>query len=177
MGKLNIAHHKSYHPYRRDNIERVRRDEEEAAQNEAKEEGRVLLADSEARIDLLRGKAGLGREGKLKGKEKEGIEDITGGVGLSVGSGGHINLFEDLEQVGYCLYSSLLHYTYRIHTIQLSVIRSTKSKKADPVETEKGVPLAPSAKDLKPWYVANNVEQDQDAEKEKEGWDGRTYVS
>ena len=28
MGKLNIAHHKSYHPYRRDNIERVRRDEE-----------------------------------------------------------------------------------------------------------------------------------------------------
>jgi hypothetical protein len=27
MGKLNIAHHKSYHPYRLDNIERVSRDE------------------------------------------------------------------------------------------------------------------------------------------------------
>jgi hypothetical protein len=44
MGKLNIAHHKSYHPYRRDNIEKVRRDEEEARQKEAKEEGRMMLA-------------------------------------------------------------------------------------------------------------------------------------
>jgi N-terminal domain of CBF1 interacting co-repressor CIR len=44
MGKLNIAHHKSYHPYRRDNIEKVRRDEEEARLKEAKEEGRMMLA-------------------------------------------------------------------------------------------------------------------------------------
>lgn len=44
MGKLNIAHHKSYHPYRRDNIERVRRDEEEARLKDAKEEGRLMLA-------------------------------------------------------------------------------------------------------------------------------------
>lgn len=44
MGKLNIAHHKSYHPYRRDNIDRVRRDEEEAHLKEAAAEGRMLLA-------------------------------------------------------------------------------------------------------------------------------------
>jgi hypothetical protein len=44
IGKLNIAHHKSYHPYRRDNIEKVRRDEEEARQQEPREEGRMLLA-------------------------------------------------------------------------------------------------------------------------------------
>lgn len=44
MGKLNIAHHKSYHPYRRDNIEKVRRDEEEARLKESKEEGRMMLA-------------------------------------------------------------------------------------------------------------------------------------
>jgi hypothetical protein len=44
MGKLNIAHHKSYHPYRRDNIERVRKDEEEAQLKEAAAEGRMLLA-------------------------------------------------------------------------------------------------------------------------------------
>ena len=43
-GKLNIAHHKSYHPYRRDNIEKVRRDEEEVRLKEAKEEGRMSLA-------------------------------------------------------------------------------------------------------------------------------------
>lgn len=44
MGKLNIAHHKSYHPYRRDNIERVRRDEEEARRKEESEDGRMMLA-------------------------------------------------------------------------------------------------------------------------------------
>jgi hypothetical protein len=44
MGRLVIAHHKSYHPYRRDNIERVRRDEEEAQLKEEKAEGRMLLA-------------------------------------------------------------------------------------------------------------------------------------
>lgn len=44
MGKLNIAHHKSYHPYRRDNIERVKKDEEEARLKETVAEGRMLLA-------------------------------------------------------------------------------------------------------------------------------------
>lgn len=44
MGRLVIAHHKSYHPYRRDNIEKVRKDEEEARLKEEKEEGRMMLA-------------------------------------------------------------------------------------------------------------------------------------
>ena len=44
MGRLVIAHHKSYHPYRADNIERVKQDEEEARLQEAKEEGRLRLA-------------------------------------------------------------------------------------------------------------------------------------
>ncbi|KAF8207643.1 hypothetical protein K438DRAFT_1930736 [Mycena galopus ATCC 62051] len=59
-GKLNIARHKSYHPYRCENIEKVRHDEEEARRNEAKEEGRMLLADSEAWVDLFsEGRAGV----------------------------------------------------------------------------------------------------------------------
>ena len=45
-----------------------------------KEEGRVLLADSEVRIDLLRGKARLGGGSKGKGMKKEIVEHITGGV-------------------------------------------------------------------------------------------------
>lgn len=44
MGKLNIAHHKSYHPYRRDNIERVRRDEEAERLKEEQEEGKMMVA-------------------------------------------------------------------------------------------------------------------------------------
>lgn len=105
MGKLNIAHHKSYHPYRRDNIERVRRDEEEAAAKEAREDGRIALADSEARIELLRERSGLNKaksngKGKGKGKEEETVESITGGAMRQLtGSGGHINFFEGLENV------------------------------------------------------------------------------
>jgi hypothetical protein len=101
MGKLNIAHHKSYHPYRRDNIERVRRDEEEAAQKEAEAEGKVVLADAEARLDLLQERAGLGKgKGKKKDDDMKAIEDARASVVAKDSNQGHINLFEDLEQVG-----------------------------------------------------------------------------
>ena len=101
MGKLNIAHHKSYHPYRRDNIERVRRDEEEAAQKEAEAEGRVVLADAEARLGILRERAGLGKgKGKKKEDDMKIIEDAKVAIATSSSHQGHINLFEDVEQVG-----------------------------------------------------------------------------
>ena len=44
MGKLNIAHHKSYHPYRLDNIERVRRDEAAAKRKQTEDTDRALVA-------------------------------------------------------------------------------------------------------------------------------------
>ncbi|KDQ52245.1 hypothetical protein JAAARDRAFT_50362 [Jaapia argillacea MUCL 33604] len=148
MGKLNIAHHKSYHPYRRDNIERVRRDEEEARQKEASEDGRMRLADSEARIDLLRLKAGLDRKGKGKKREEDdmtAIENRVQDVEVSlettsiVTAKGHINLFEDIEQ--------------QTMSQALKLV-----KKSTTLEAEKGVPLAPSAKDLKPWYSERDKE-------------------
>ncbi|KAF4568289.1 hypothetical protein EYR40_010313 [Pleurotus pulmonarius] len=149
MGKLNIAHHKSYHPYRRDNIERVRKDEEEAARKEAQEEGRMMLADSEARIDLLRERAGTKRESSSSKSRKrddfdeerleEQVATTSAPQPALTNPNGHINLFEDLEQS------------------QISAaIRSSSKKKADAVETDKGVPLAPSAKDLNPWYSSKN---------------------
>ncbi|KAL4071158.1 hypothetical protein V8B97DRAFT_506316 [Scleroderma yunnanense] len=135
MGKLNIAHHKSYHPYRRDNIERVRRDEEEAARQEAEKESRMALADAEARLTLLRDRVGLGSEGKGKGKAVEGDPGSSAGqTGTGIGSAKHINLFEDLEQ-------------------QEFVIAARANKKSTTSEADKGVPLAPSAKDLNPWYT------------------------
>lgn len=54
MGKLNILHHKSYHVYNRDNIERVKRDELRAElEAEAKSQS-TIGANSEARLTLLR---------------------------------------------------------------------------------------------------------------------------
>ncbi|PPQ88270.1 hypothetical protein CVT25_005433 [Psilocybe cyanescens] len=156
MGKLNIAHHKSYHPYRRDNIEKVRRDEEEARLKEEKEEGRMLLADSEARMGLLRERAGVADKAE---KKKRRNEDDTKHIASTSSmqpavlptTNGHINLFEDLE---------------------LNAIAATlKVGKKPPAETEKGVPLAPSAKDLKPWYsekATEKVEEVEDDRKKRE---------
>ncbi|KIK82090.1 hypothetical protein PAXRUDRAFT_832419 [Paxillus rubicundulus Ve08.2h10] len=158
MGKLNIAHHKSYHPYRRDNIERVRRDEEEAALKEAEQEGRIALADAEARLGLLRERAGIGSHGKGKGKGREvEVEVLTAeavmGTGAGISSGGHINLFEDLE-----------------HQAMITTARA--SKKTGSSEAEKGVPLAPSAKDLNPWYSDkardHNVSADNDKDEKRQ---------
>ncbi|KAG6896226.1 hypothetical protein C0992_009621 [Termitomyces sp. T32_za158] len=153
MGKLNIAHHKSYHPYRRDNIERVRRDEEEARQKEAKEEGRMMLADAEARIDRLRERAGITEKVNKKKRKDEDLDKL-----IAEGSStrepalpttdGHINFFEDLE-----------------HESIAAAVRATK--KTEPVETDKGVPLAPSAKDLKPWYSERRKEQDEEIADER----------
>ncbi|KAH7923757.1 hypothetical protein BV22DRAFT_1035956 [Leucogyrophana mollusca] len=147
MGKLNIAHHKSYHPYRRDNIERVRRDEEEAAAKEAKEEGRVVLADSEARLETLRERAGLGK-GKGKAKEVDDMQALPNQI--AKGSQGHINLFEDIEQ-------------------QATITALRASKKSTPGETDKGVPLAPSAKDLRPWYSTRRNSGGEEAKGEVDG--------
>ncbi|KAF9221235.1 hypothetical protein BS17DRAFT_797239 [Gyrodon lividus] len=157
MGKLNIAHHKSYHPYRRDNIERVRRDEEEAALKEAEQDGRIALADAEARLALLRERAGIGGggegrgKGKGKAREDEMEVEVKAGAGMrtGTGSGKHINLFEDLEQ----------------HAMMTAV---RASKKTAPSEAEKGVPLAPSAKDLNPWYSDKTKDRDTPADDDKD---------
>ncbi|KAF8959812.1 hypothetical protein BDZ97DRAFT_1666698 [Flammula alnicola] len=153
MGKLNIAHHKSYHPYRRDNIEKVRRDEEEARLKEEKEEGRMMVADAEARIDLLRERADVlnKSEKKKKRRDDDDLKHLSSTSSMQAvtlpTTNGHINLFEDLE----------------LNAIAAAV----KVSKKGAAETEKGVPLAPSAKDLKPWYSAPAQDAPEEIEDEK----------
>ncbi|KAI6146822.1 hypothetical protein BKA82DRAFT_160021 [Pisolithus tinctorius] len=151
MGKLNIAHHKSYHPYRRDNIERVRKDEEEAARQEAEKESKMAVADAEARLGVLRERAGLGAaDEKGKGKAVDGgTSSLTSATGTGIGTGKHINLFEDLEQ-------------------QELIISARASKKTTQSEIDKGVPLAPSAKDLNPWYADKRASKRTEAENEND---------
>ena len=68
---------------------------------------------------------------------------------------GHINLFEDLERVGFFFFS----------IDQSSLIAAIKtSEKVTPAETEKGIPLVPFAKDLKLWY--SECTRQQPAEEE-----------
>lgn len=146
MGKLNIAHHKSYHPYRRDNIDRVRRDEEEARLKEVAQDGKIALADAEARIDLLRERASLSKAASARTRVAEEESEPRAGPS-TLTSGGHINLFEDLERQS------------------LPIAVRTTSKTNAPPAAEQGVPLAPSEKDRRPWYS----DKERGAPKELDG--------
>ncbi|KAI8324350.1 hypothetical protein GQ54DRAFT_309268 [Martensiomyces pterosporus] len=56
MGKLNILPQKSWHVYSKANRERVRRDEEQARNEQEENAGRARKAEAEYRISRLRGK-------------------------------------------------------------------------------------------------------------------------
>ncbi|CEP09225.1 hypothetical protein [Parasitella parasitica] len=81
---MNILHHKSWHVYNKDNIERVRKDEAEAEAEAKKKQDRVILAESEARLELLRKRANAKLPTIDDRKETKRIE--------------HVNLFQDLEE-------------------------------------------------------------------------------
>ena len=56
-----------------------------------------------------------------------------------------------------------------MYTRQNAIAAAVKAtRKADPSETDKGVPLAPSAKDLKPWYSEKRKESQNDEEEPDE---------
>ncbi|KAF8752793.1 N-terminal domain of CBF1 interacting co-repressor CIR [Rhizoctonia solani] len=159
MGKLNIAHHKSYHPYRADNIERVRRDEEEARLKEAIEDGRVSLADSEARISLLRERAKAESKPSKHKQQREEEKLLQGGNPLIAKGGaltltsasGHINFFEELEHS----HQNTLEHSGRAKT-------KAEIDKAKEKELERGVPLMPDEKDRRPWYMDKGLKHPKD---------------
>ncbi|KAJ7255005.1 hypothetical protein B0H12DRAFT_1233266 [Mycena haematopus] len=111
----------------------------------------MLLTDSEARIDRLRERAGSKTTSKRRKEDDDLAELVAGGSmqpAILPTTDGHINFFEDLE-----------------HNAIATAIRT--AKKAEPVETERGVPLAPSAKDLKPWYIERAANLDEEVIDEK----------
>ncbi|WVW82349.1 hypothetical protein I302_104356 [Kwoniella bestiolae CBS 10118] len=58
MPRLQILHHKSYHPYLEKNKQRVREDEARAAAEELAKEQKSIDAEAENRLSLLRRRAG-----------------------------------------------------------------------------------------------------------------------
>lgn len=91
---LHLLHHKSWHVYNTENVEKVRRDQENAQRKEEEEEMRMNQADQERRLQQLRGNA-YGVEARPSdvdiGKASNHIP------GLRAKKNGHINLFEDFE--------------------------------------------------------------------------------
>lgn len=81
-------------------------------------------------------------------EDKLDAQRIAEGSGLQHGAvlpttNGHINLFEDLEHAQ--------------QTIAAAIRSSSKKAQVSTAESEKGVALAPSVKDLNPWYSERNA--------------------
>lgn len=85
---MNILPKKSWHVRNKDNIERVRRDEEKAAEEEKEREKRIAIAESEARTELLR---------KKSRQHQHETSDELDLPATSAPQHRHINFFEDLE--------------------------------------------------------------------------------
>lgn len=105
---MNILPKKKWHVRTKENIERVRRDEAKAAEEEQERERRQRLAEQEARTSLLRSRARTkhGRdsspveesstEAKISSKQM-GFEGGGEDIDSITGSSGHVNFFQNLE--------------------------------------------------------------------------------
>jgi hypothetical protein len=109
----------------------------------------------------LRERAGSGKSKKPKQRDEDHITPPSGPSTQS-----HINFFEDLEVVSLFRALGLSHlYSCGSQKAIPTVIKGLK--KNDPAEQDKGVPLAPSAKDLKPWYSERSSEREADIEEDR----------
>jgi hypothetical protein len=83
MGKLNISHHKSWHPYSHKAQEIVRKDEEQAAIITKANDDKALAQEREFRMNSIKSRAGI-------------PSATASSSSLSTSKPGNINLFESL---------------------------------------------------------------------------------
>ncbi|KAH3883077.1 leukocyte receptor cluster member 1 homolog [Dreissena polymorpha] len=101
---MNILPHKSWHVRTKKNIERVRRDEAQAAEEEKERQRKIALAEQEARTDLLRKRSRIRTEGEIE-HDTDKVQKLDSEAESAVPSSsvdiytpqGHINFFKDIE--------------------------------------------------------------------------------
>ncbi|KAL5017061.1 hypothetical protein ScPMuIL_006650 [Solemya velum] len=177
---MNILPHKSWHVRRRDNIERVRKDEAKAAEEEKERQRRIALAEQEARIELLRTRKRKSISGTaanslpaIPGPQIDAIQDSGDtdneqtpksqtGRNLSLAAdiytaSGHMNFFKDEEEGIVKNKTNIEH---------------EKEKKAEKEAFEKKIGLLTylgqssiESAEKPPWYLHRSREEEKDTEK------------
>ncbi|KAK7087129.1 leukocyte receptor cluster member 1 homolog [Littorina saxatilis] len=105
---MNILPKKSWHVRTKKNIERVRKDEEKAAEEEKEKQRRVALAEQESRTEALRDRARKRGHDEIEAPSLLAVAEVSQAAGsssvakvkkdISLSQGGHINFFKDIEQ-------------------------------------------------------------------------------
>ncbi|KAG8197018.1 hypothetical protein JTE90_004290 [Oedothorax gibbosus] len=151
---MNILPKKSWHVRTKKNIERVRRDEANAAEEEKELKRRIQLAEQETRTELLRKKA---KTDYVKNDKSIVIED-------------HVNFFKEIEEAGG--YSG---GTNKEHEAE---------EKAKKEKYEKDIGLltylgqsSVEAKGEVPWYLKSSVKDEKNSLDGKEETPSAKYKS
>jgi len=92
---MNILPKKNWHVRSQKNIDRVRKDEAKAAEEEAERDRRSKLAEQEARTRILRDRARARNNDQIGPMPEEAVEEVT--TSEVQDSSGHINFFQDIE--------------------------------------------------------------------------------
>ncbi|CAL8247298.1 unnamed protein product [Lota lota] len=154
---MNILPKKSWHVRNKDNIERVRKDEAQAAEEELEAKRRVERAEREARTEYLRNKS----RGALQLEQGRKTEETSGPGRKDVETSGpsgileHLNLFpleESSEKKGNEEY--------------------LKEKKDEKEKQERAIGLLVSlgpqpGTEVTPWYMKTAKEKEEEKEKKK----------
>ncbi|WVQ97425.1 hypothetical protein IAU59_004538 [Kwoniella sp. CBS 9459] len=213
MPRLQILQHKSYHPYLEKNKQRVREDEARARAEELAKEQKQLDAESEARLDILRRRAGspslqveaeddnlpststtrerdsgsslLERHRKEKAREekrekkkrdrldfdfpsetarrpdkgKGRAEERDQRTSEQWETGGHVNLFADLERAG----------PSKLPPTLAEIAKAKKDRESDLLTMYLGRP----DKETKPWYADRELKRVEDRETGEEAEERR----
>ncbi|XP_077982820.1 leukocyte receptor cluster member 1 homolog [Glandiceps talaboti] len=152
---MNILPKKRWHVRNKDNIARVRRDEEQAAEEERERQRRIALAEQESRTAALRDKARKRRRGE-DDDDDDDTKSAIATVEESQKAVSHVNFFRELEE------GKKIGGVNKDHEEEKR-LEKEKYEKSIGLLTYLGQSVTES-KDSKPWYINESKAKKQKTE-------------